>query len=501
MSENVMRTRRWQQNLRLIWVVTAREIRDVLRDWRLVIPIIILTLFFPVLANFTAGEMIGFLNRYGGAIIGERLVPFLLMIVGFFPISFSLVIALETFVGEKERKSLEPLLASPLSDIQLYLGKTLAATIVPLGASYLGISVYLISLAIFQQIYLPFLLLAQILMLTTAEAIVMVSGAVIISTQTTSVRAANLLASFIIIPMALLVQGESVIMLWARYNALWGILAFLLVGNALLIRMGLHLFNREGLLGREIDSMRLGKLWRTFKVEWRWEWWFFGRSRENVPRALRWLGTPVGLYAREVPAILRRSRLPFLVVLFSSIGGLVLGWIFAVRFPLPEGLVFTGASPLSGTPSELLAGGLSALPSAWTILGLNVRALSASSLLGIFSFGSLAVGSTMVTLTLIAYLGFQVAWAGHNPLIFFLALLAPHGIIEIPAALLATGLAVRLGATFAAPPEGKMVGVAWLEALADFIKIFLAVVLPMLAIAAWIEHYITPQIALWVYGG
>ena len=46
----------------------------------------------------------------------------LLMVVGFFPISVSLVIALESFVGEKERHSLEPLLSSPLTDAELYLG-------------------------------------------------------------------------------------------------------------------------------------------------------------------------------------------------------------------------------------------------------------------------------------------------------------------------------------------------------------------------------------------
>ena len=47
-------------------------------------------------------------------------------------------------------------------------------------------------------------------LLITVEALVMVSGAVVVSSQTTSVRAANLLASFIIIPMALLMQAEAV---------------------------------------------------------------------------------------------------------------------------------------------------------------------------------------------------------------------------------------------------------------------------------------------------
>ena len=73
------------------------------------------------------------------------------MIVGFFPISVSLVIALETFVGEKERMSIEPLLNTPLKDWQLYLGKMLSATIPPLLSSFLGMAVYISGL-VFQHI-------------------------------------------------------------------------------------------------------------------------------------------------------------------------------------------------------------------------------------------------------------------------------------------------------------------------------------------------------------
>ena len=78
-------------------IVAQREIRDQMRDWRILTPIIILTLFFPVLMNFTAGQAVDFVGRYGAPLIGERLIPFLLMVVGFFPISISLVVALESF--------------------------------------------------------------------------------------------------------------------------------------------------------------------------------------------------------------------------------------------------------------------------------------------------------------------------------------------------------------------------------------------------------------------
>ncbi len=133
-------------SLAMALIVTRRELRDSLRDWRIVWPIVILTLVFPWIMNFTAKISTSFVEKYGASPIGPRLIPFLLMVVGFFPISISLVIALETFVGEKERNSIEALLTTPISDGELYLGKMVAAMILPLMGSYLGLIVYLVSL-------------------------------------------------------------------------------------------------------------------------------------------------------------------------------------------------------------------------------------------------------------------------------------------------------------------------------------------------------------------
>lgn len=143
------------------------------------------------------------------------------MIVGFFLIMFSLVIAVETFVGEKEIDSLEPLLGTLLSNSSLYLGKLIAATALPLIASYIGIAAYLAWLFNMIQYAADTGVPIQILLFTTMEALLMVTGAVVVSTHTTSVRAANLLASFIIIPMALLLQAESVLLFRGSYGRLW----------------------------------------------------------------------------------------------------------------------------------------------------------------------------------------------------------------------------------------------------------------------------------------
>jgi ABC-type transport system involved in multi-copper enzyme maturation permease subunit len=98
----------------------------------IIIPIAGLTVFFPFLMNFTAKQVVGYVQQYGANLLATRFIPFLLMIVGFFPITVSLVIALESFAGESERHSIEPLLSSPLTDLQLYLGKLLASLVPPI---------------------------------------------------------------------------------------------------------------------------------------------------------------------------------------------------------------------------------------------------------------------------------------------------------------------------------------------------------------------------------
>jgi len=490
-----------RDSLRLVRVLVGREIRDTLRDWRIVAPVVVLTLFFPMLMSVFADMALDYVAKYGGApIIGERMLPFLLMVVGFFPISFSLVIALETFVGEKERNSLEPLLATPLSDTQLYLGKTLAAVIPPLLAAYLGITVYMVGLYFFKSWTPPLILLALVVLLTTAEALVMVSGAVVVSSQTTSVRAANLLASFIIIPMALLVQGEAVIMFWANYDVLWWIILFLLVVDIVLVRVGIRIFNREELLGREIDELNVASIWRTFCRHLRGERWLFGLDVQKLPRWLRWLGTLGGLYGRDVPAILKRSRLAVAAVLVGLLLSVWVGYSFATQYRLPAGMLrLESISP--ETFSEIPAVNWFPTFSVWGVLSNNVRSLLVAALLAVFSLGTLAVALLMAPLAIIFYFVTQAAYLGYNPALFFAAFVLPHGLLELPAAIIATALAVRLGATFAAPPKGTTVGEGWLWALADFIKVFVFLVLPLLALAAIIEVHVTPLVVLWAFGG
>ncbi|MGC9394454.1 MAG: stage II sporulation protein M [Anaerolineae bacterium] len=462
------------------WVVLRREIWDTLRDWRIVVPIVILVIGFPFLANFAANRGLEFVNQYGASLIMERLLPFLMLVVGFFPSSFSLVIALETFVGEQERRSLESLLATPLTDLQLYVGKLLAATIPPVLASYLGMVTYLLLMGLTLDWWPPLSLLLVSMTLSTVQSLVMVSGAVIVSSQSTSVRAANLLASFIIIPMAFLLQAEAGLLLFADYTVLWLIALCLVVVNVLLIRLGIRVFNREQLLGRDIDQLNLK---RALHVFWQAAW-----PRNGLK----------ALYTREIPGIIRGIRPELLItVVVILAGGLSVGLWGIRRFPLPvEAFSLAEIESLETIGSMVTQSGLLESFSPWAIFRNNVRALLLAAGGALLSLGILALLLLMAPVAIIVYIVGQIGGIGFDPWLFLVVTVLPHGIVELPAAILATAQAMRMGDVILSPPEegGGIDGI--LRELGHFIKLFVSVVLPLLLLAAWIEARITPHLLL-----
>ena len=145
----------------------------------------------------------------------------------------------------------------------------------------------------------------------------------------------------------------------------------------------------------------------------------------------------------------------------------------------------------------------SLLPSLTTggILAHNVQVLLLAALAAVISLGVLAILMLMVPIGMVAFLAGQMAWLGYNPLTFLAVFILPHGLFEIPAAIIATAFALRIGASITAPREGLTVGEGLVAAAADFAKVFIFLVLPLLLIAAFVEANITTQIVLWAYGG
>ncbi|SRR6266498_589304 len=465
-----------------VWLVTRRELRDQLRDWRVLTPLIILTIFFPILMTKFAEMTVNFLNQYSANLILDRLVPFSVLIIGFFPITVSLVVALESFVGEKERGTIEPLLSSPLENWQLYFGKLLIGVFTPLLASYLSIAFYLI-MATRQQLTIPpWYIIVQLFVLTTAHAILMVSAAILISVQSTSVKAANLLASFIVIPVAVLMQGESVLLFWGNEDVLWLAVVGVTILALLLIRVGIAHFQREYLLGREIDVINVRWIWRMF-----WK-----NFKGNAHSLLEW-------YQHVVSVSLRRLGTPTLLIVVIAIVGIWLGheWILknmpdALAKAPPEEVIEL-AQRARQTPDIMRLRDSFSAP---FLFMNNTRAMLSILLAGLVSFSVLGIVLYLVNISLIGGLFGAFQLLGISPWPLFLAGVLPHGMFEIPALMIGSAAVLYIGVALVTPQTGKSMGEVVIELLADWAKIFIGIVVPLLAIAALIEAYLTPVILL-----
>jgi stage II sporulation protein M len=181
------------------------------------------------------------------------------------------------------------------------------------------------------------------------------------------------------------------------------------------------------------------------------------------------------------------------------VAGFGLGFYYASVFQLPSWL-FDLKHIAPQLKEQLQAFTLFTPEGVGLILFQNVRAVLIAVVLGIFSFGVVAAIILMIPLTLAGYFAGQVALAGSNPLLFLGAFILPHGIAEIPAIILVGGATLFLGASLISPPPGKSVVDGWLMALADWCKIFLGLVLPLLIVAACLEALVTPQVVLMVLG-
>jgi uncharacterized membrane protein SpoIIM required for sporulation/ABC-type transport system involved in multi-copper enzyme maturation permease subunit len=467
-----------RSNTSTIWMVAQREFIDQFRDWRIVVPMFVLVTLFPFIADDTTRQAVNFMNRFGGSLILDHLIPFVVLVIGFFPLSFTLVVALESFVGEKERGTIEPLLSSPIDDRHMYLGKLLVGITTPLVFSYASIGIYLILVSHRNVQFPSAYMLALILLLTFAHAVLMVSSAIVISVQATTIRAANLLASFVVVPVAFLLQGETVLIFWGNEDVLWFAIVGVTLLAILLVRLGLSHFRREYLLGREIDTINFKWIGRTFRDR------FKGRATSVV----EW-------YRIELPITLRQLRQPLMIV----IGLAVIAGIASYLWVVTNVPAYINLTPERVDQFKtFIADNLSNLDSLGEQLPVpvlfyhNARTTVAFLLLGLVSFGTLGLTLFIGNIALVGGVLGAAHLVGYSPLLAFAAGILPHGLFELSAIILATAAMLRATAQLVTPQPDKSLGETLLVSLADWFRIFVGIVLPFLAIAAVVEIYVTP---------
>ena len=431
-------------------LVAARDLREAAGDLRLVLAMVGLSLAIPL------GSALGIraLAVYGGGVNGvvERLSVVGAFFVVFLPASFSLVLALESFVGERERSTLEVLLSTPLREAEIYVGKVAAVLVISLTLCYGALLVY--CLAVFPGLgYFPLATLASLAMATICQVAAMVAGAVIVSAHARTMRAANVMASFIILPMSVVLQAEAALILVGRGELLWAFAATMTVGAVILLRMGLAGFNREQLLAREAGISDPG----------------------------RRLAAAVSAAFHERPGILRlawRRRVPVLISLAGLPVGAACGWLAAATHAVPDAVVKPALT-------SLLAASAAPDPPA---AALNYFAHNLFALLLAAVLAPLTVG--LVGFLLTFFPGFLLGYAaGLSSWSLALAGILPNGAVEIPAAALAGGLLLQVGASVIHMEPAGGWSRRLLAAYADYLRA-LRWIVPALALAAVLEAYV-----------
>lgn len=172
------------------------------------------------------------------------------------PVMFASVLAADSFAGEKERKTIEALVYSPVSDRDLVLAKMLAAWLpaVVVGAAAFVVYSLVANLAawpVMGRVFLPtwlWLVLAAWVM--PAAAACALGATVMVSARANTFQDAYQVGAMVVLPLIAMVvaQATGVIYLsvwWmvALGGVLWGV-------AALLVRVGGSRFQRAEIMAR-----------------------------------------------------------------------------------------------------------------------------------------------------------------------------------------------------------------------------------------------------------
>jgi ABC-type Na+ efflux pump permease subunit len=214
---------------------------------------------FPLLISIGLPLVLRFAGTKSGGIPGARLPALMDAFSFFFIIGAALlptVLASYSLVGEKIEKSLEPLLAAPITDSELLLGKGIAAFIPSIGALYLASIVFMVLVDVVTHhtlgyYYFPNWTMGLILLLLVPlSAILAVEWSVIVSARATDPRTAQMQGVLIILPLAAIYVATEVGAISLNNTILLIIAAVILAADVGLFFLSKKTFQREEILTR-----------------------------------------------------------------------------------------------------------------------------------------------------------------------------------------------------------------------------------------------------------
>jgi len=233
------------------WVIAGKDFKIFRKKKRILYALIILPFILSiglplVLRSLTrptipASEIIVLLNAFS----------FFYIILAYILPS---TLASYSILGEKLEQSLEPLLATPTTDSELLLGKTIASFLPCIVVIYIGAIIFMvlsdaITYAAVGHLFFPNLIMAFILVLAVPlSAFLSIQINVIISSRVSDVRTANQLSILLFLPFIVLYVLLEVNIVSLNILNLLGIFLALLAADILMFYLSRSIFNRDAIL-------------------------------------------------------------------------------------------------------------------------------------------------------------------------------------------------------------------------------------------------------------
>lgn len=262
-----------------IAALLAKELADLRRNPSVFIPAIITALaglflpfFVAVIVPALTGERLSDSSDFAVAVELYRVQPgmrdldpetaiqawvfqqFLILLL-LTPVAGSMSVAAFSVIGEKQARTLEPLLATPLRTFELLAAKVLGSLIPALALTIACFGLYVAAAVAFARAgaYRALLTshsLAIVFLLGPLAALAALQMAVCVSSRVNDARSAQQIGALIILPIAGLLVAQVTGSVVLTGGVLMLIAAGLIVLNAGLLALGVALFDRESILTR-----------------------------------------------------------------------------------------------------------------------------------------------------------------------------------------------------------------------------------------------------------
>ncbi|MCS6936627.1 MAG: ABC transporter permease subunit [Candidatus Bipolaricaulota bacterium] len=247
--------------MRRVWVVVLKEWREALKGGKLLwvgtvaLPVILLGI--SVYMMLSVGDLSALEDEDLKMVLHTLFSVFLLYFM-LFPMIIPNAISVYAIMSEKEQKSLEPLLATPLQTWELFLAKVLSAVIPAVVITWATFGVFVLIVGqmlpagLWEIVWRDFGIAALVTLVLFAPlaSVFVTMTSMAIATRTSDARSAQLLSSFVVLPIALWALVSIYQNALLQPANLVGVSLLLLGLNIVLLKIAVRLFRREEILTR-----------------------------------------------------------------------------------------------------------------------------------------------------------------------------------------------------------------------------------------------------------